>query len=107
MAGFEILRQPQAIRTRHEHPNPDDNSDSATVVVGSGAPPQLLATIVNTNHTFQFTVTNAPGQLTIVQASTNLVTWVPIYTNAPGGIDSFTDTNATGYPRRFYRVIAP
>ena len=61
----------------------------------------------NNNHTFQFTVTNAPGQLTIVQASTNLVTWVPIYTNATGGIDSFTDTNATSYPWRFYRVIAP
>ncbi len=88
-------------------PNPDDNSASATVVVGPGVPPQLLATLVNTNRTFQFTVTNTPGQLTIVQASTNLVTWVPIYTNATGGIYTFTDTNATGYPWRFYRVIAP
>ena len=88
-------------------PNPDDNSDSASVAVGSAAPPRLFATAANSNGTFQFAVTNAPGQMTIVQASTNLVTWIPIYTNTVGGAYTFTDPNATGYPRRFYRVIAP
>jgi hypothetical protein len=88
-------------------PNPDDNSASASVVVGPGAPPRLFATAVNSNGTFQFTVTNAPGQMTIVQASTDLVNWVPIYTNTVGGAYTFPDPNATSYPRRFYRVIAP
>ncbi len=88
-------------------PNPDDNSASATVAVGSGAPPRLMATSVGNNGVFQFTVTNAPGQTTIVQASTNLVTWIPIYTNTVGGTYVFPDANATNYPIRFYRVIAP
>ena len=88
-------------------PNPDDNSASATVVVGSSAPPQLSATVVNNNGTFQFTVTGQSGQKYIVQASTDLVNWVPVYTNQPPFVSpfSFTDSNASNYPDRFYRVI--
>ena len=88
-------------------PNPDDNSASASVVVGSGAPPRIYATAVNPNGTFQFTVTNAPGQTTIVQASTNLINWVSIYTNSVGGVYTFPDAGVANYPMRFYRVIEP
>ena len=54
---------------------------------------------------FQFNVNCGPGsanQTNVIQASTNLVNWVSIYTNI--GSTIFTDTTANGYPRRFYRV---
>jgi hypothetical protein len=53
---------------------------------------------------FQFNVTGASGsQTNIVQASTNLINWVPIYTNM--GSMTFTDAAANTYPHRFYRVM--
>ena len=55
---------------------------------------------------FQFSVTdsgNSVNQTNIVQVSTNLLNWVPIYTNI--GSMMFTDPAANIYPRRFYRVM--
>jgi hypothetical protein len=50
-------------------------------------------------------VTNSPGQSVVIQASTNLISWIPIYTN----IVPFTFTNfdSTNYPARFYRAVGP
>ncbi len=56
----------------------------------------------------QFTVllTNLTGQgMVVVDASTDLKTWVPIFTNAPAfGQCPFTDCAAGGWPQRYYRV---
>jgi len=41
---------------------------------------------------------------TIVQASTNMLSWVPVYTNTPPF--TFTDTTMTLLPCRFYRALA-
>ncbi len=90
-------------------PNPDDIFASATVTVGSGAPPNLTNTVVSANGAFQFTVNGQNGQPYIVQASSNLLDWVPIYTN-PSPFASpftFTESNMTSYPDRFYRVTTP
>jgi hypothetical protein len=44
------------------------------------------------------------GRTYIVQTSTNLVDWAPIFTNQQtGGLFIYTDTNATDLVR-FYRV---
>jgi uncharacterized repeat protein (TIGR01451 family) len=88
-------------------PNPDDDSASATINAGTIAPPQLTNTLVNINGTFQLTVNGQSGQEYIVQASTNLINWVSIYTNPPPFVSpfTFTDSNATNYLDRFYRVI--
>jgi len=88
-------------------PNPDDDAATATVTVASGAPPHLAATVVNTNGTFQFTVNGQSGQEYIVQASTNLINWVSVYTNPSPFVSpfTFTDSNKTTYPDRFYRVV--
>jgi hypothetical protein len=52
---------------------------------------------------FQLNMLSVPaGQTNIVEASTNLVNWVPIYTNV--GSAAFTDSAANSYPRRFYRT---
>ena len=90
-------------------PNPDDDSASVTVAVGAVTPPQLSGLVLNnTNGSFQLTVTNGQsGQEYIVQASTNLINWVPVYTNPPPFVSpfTFTDSNVLNYPDRFYRVV--
>ena len=62
---------------------------------------------MNSNGTFQFTVNGQNGQPYIVQASTNLINWLPVYTNPPPFVSpfTFTDSNMTTYPDRFYRVV--
>ena len=84
-------------------PNPDENFASATVNVGSPTPPQISGNFVSTNGTFQFSLTGTPGQTNIIQASTNLVNWIPIYTNVNPFL--FTDPYASNYPVRFYRAL--
>jgi uncharacterized repeat protein (TIGR01451 family) len=88
-------------------PNPDDDYALATINVGTIAPPQLTTTVVNNNGTFQFTVTGTSGQEYIIQSSTNLIKWVPIYTNPSPFVSpfTFTDSNASNHPDQFYRVV--
>jgi uncharacterized repeat protein (TIGR01451 family) len=88
-------------------PNPDDITATAAVTVGSGAPPTLTNTVVMSNGTFHFTVNGQNGQQYIIQASTNLLNWVPVYTNPPPFVSPFTFTNSgtSTYPSLFYRVI--
>jgi hypothetical protein len=86
--------------------NPDDNLASIIVPVGATQPPQF-GTITNSNGTLRFTVISQPGQTNVIQGSTNLVNWVPIYTNVGSFI--FTDPNAANYRYRFYRdrILGP
>jgi uncharacterized repeat protein (TIGR01451 family) len=84
-------------------PNPDDDSASVTVNVGLSTPPQLSAAYTGSGGTFKLSVTGTAGQNYTVQASTNLVNWVPIYTNSGSFI--FTDSNTASYPYRFYRAL--
>jgi uncharacterized repeat protein (TIGR01451 family) len=83
-------------------PNPDD--DSASIAFSAVSPfgsPLLSGFLSNTNVTFN--VTGGPGQIIEIDASTNLMSWLPIYTNT--GTFIFTDTNTTIYPLRFYRAV--
>jgi uncharacterized repeat protein (TIGR01451 family) len=95
-----------AVSATTPDPNPDDNSTSTTINVGAVSPPELSAS-VHSSGMFQFTISNGQsGQQYIVQASTNLVNWVDIYTNPAYTVPfTFSDTNLTGYSSRFYRVI--
>jgi uncharacterized repeat protein (TIGR01451 family) len=87
-------------------PNLDENSASVTFNVVNASPPQMSGLVVNHNGTFQFTVTGVPGQEYIVQASTNLFNWVPVYTNPPPYNSPFTYTNSSAVsPGEFYRVV--
>ncbi len=88
-------------------PNPDDDSAATNVTVGAGTPPQLAASLNKGSGTFQITVSNGQdGQQYIVQASTNLVNWVNVYTNPAYSVPfTFTDTNVSSYGSHFYRVV--
>jgi hypothetical protein len=66
-------------------------------------PPQLSAPRIVSPGTFQMHVDSTPGQPWAVQVSTNLVYWVSVFTNQPGGAMDFVDAYATN-SSRFYRA---
>jgi hypothetical protein len=66
----------------------------------------VAATLTSAAHAsgqFALTVSGVSGYQYVVQASTNMVSWVPLQTNtAPF---TFVDTNASQFGRRFYRSV--
>jgi hypothetical protein len=56
---------------------------------------------------FGFTLTGPVGQSVIVEASTDLVNWRPIRTNAFTGALNFSDPKSGGVSNRFYRAHSP
>lgn len=53
---------------------------------------------------FGFALSGTTGGQYVVQASTDLMNWVALQTNvAPF---NFVDSNAAGFPRRFYRAVS-
>jgi uncharacterized repeat protein (TIGR01451 family) len=102
--SFSNLVNSASVSSDTPDPNPDDGTASISVSVVPSTSPQLVVNPVGTPGSF--TVTGQSGQEYIVQASTNLVNWVDVYTNpdytAPF---NFVDPNETNYTSRFYRVI--
>jgi autotransporter-associated beta strand protein len=84
-------------------------SQSFSVIVNPLIIP-TLGSVIYTNGQLSFTVsTGTTGPDYIVLTSTNLVNWIPIYTNSSPTVPfTFVDTNAAVYPTQFYRVqLAP
>jgi len=58
---------------------------------------------------FAFQVVGTAGGSAVIQAATNLnspIVWTNLATNTPfTGVHNFTDTQATNFPGRFYRVL--
>jgi plastocyanin len=85
---------------------------TGTIVVKPATPQQpvpatLLDPLVLSDGRFQCTVSNLVTSKTyIMQASTNLVDWVPISTNvAASSVESYVDDGAAAFPRRCYRSV--
>jgi uncharacterized delta-60 repeat protein len=58
------------------------------------------------SNLFGFSIRAAPGQILVIEASTNLVDWIPVETNLTTGIGliRFSDPNSLVLPYRFYRA---
>jgi hypothetical protein len=71
---------------------------------GSATPtPATLTPAICAKGQFALTVSGLSGQKYIVEASTNLVNWIPVWTNtAPC---TYTDVNAGQFSQRFYRSV--
>jgi uncharacterized repeat protein (TIGR03806 family) len=55
---------------------------------------------------FQVLFTAPTGYAYVLQASTNLLTWVPVATNSPtASTFNWVDPGASNYPARFYRIV--
>jgi hypothetical protein len=69
-----------------------------------------FANVTNSSPTgFQFTVQSGWLQTTFIQATTNPAdpaSWTTIATNPPSSAFTFTDTNSSQFPLRFYRVLS-
>jgi uncharacterized delta-60 repeat protein len=67
--------------------------------------PLLLAESWRSNE-FTFNIRALAGDVVVIEASTNLATWVPIKTNLASAIGQvlFSDAESGRLPRRFYRV---
>jgi hypothetical protein len=57
---------------------------------------------------FGFVISWATHNSAVVEATTNLATWLPAMTNTlTGGWSYFSDPDWTNHPARFYRVRSP
>jgi regulation of enolase protein 1 (concanavalin A-like superfamily) len=75
-------------------------------IASLAAPPpsQLVAPTVATNGALQFTLQGSAGRSYIIEGSTNLLEWFPLFTNAPASNTlPFMDLSATNFPARYYR----
>jgi uncharacterized delta-60 repeat protein len=93
--------------------NPSDGvilgeQSTATVVITDSIfgsvefnPPRLMA-----NGQVHLTTKNQSATEQVIEASTDLTHWIPIYTNAtPGNLLDFIDARAGDYQQRFYRAV--
>src|ERR1035437_10309793 len=77
-----------------------------TVMLGAPAP-QIGGggSVGVTPGNFSFTIAGVTNQTVVVEASTNLVDWQPVWSNTLSGASAtFTDSQWTNYPARFYRA---
>jgi hypothetical protein len=72
-------------------------------------PPVQIVSITLMSGNTRLDCTGLPNTAHQVQAGTNLANWRVIgsVTASPGGVFSFTDTNAPAFPIRFYRLHVP
>lgn len=78
-----------------------------SVIVTPFVPSQATQTTL-INRQFRLTVVGELGPDYVVQVSTNLTTWNNIFTtNSPTPPFDWTDTNTSGFLKRFYRVQTP
>jgi hypothetical protein len=80
--------------------NESDYSNEAVYTL----PAPMLTGVSHAGGRFSFTVSGNAGSVYVVEASTNLVDWVPVQTNTAPFL--FTDANAAGFGQRFYRTAS-
>ncbi|MEY2428354.1 MAG: hypothetical protein QOJ40_1239, partial [Verrucomicrobiota bacterium] len=71
------------------------------------APPRIFASGSYSNQ-FTFSIGAVPGQVVVIEASTDFINWIPVQTNLLTALDAsgvfFTDSQAGLFPHRFYRA---
>jgi len=87
-------------------PHPVYSTDIGRTMIKAAILGLTLSSPIYTNGQFQFSVNGVTNTTIsyIVQATTNMASWTPIWTNA--GSFRFTDTNVNKLPARFYRATS-
>jgi hypothetical protein len=69
------------------------------------APQIKIGNFIAQSGNFGFTINGVTNQTVVVEASTNLVDWLPVWTNTLSGASAiFIDSQWTNYPARYYRA---
>jgi hypothetical protein len=84
-------------------PAPYAGMTATTATTALSPVPTITSASVNTAGRFGFTVSGITGYQYVVEASTNLVNWTVLETNAAPF--SFVDINVANYSQRFYRAV--
>jgi hypothetical protein len=75
--------------------------------LSDSSPPLMTPALPNKSGAFTMQV-GLPSTLAyVIEASTNLHDWLPVFTNDVPGLFNFTDYGSTNYPERFYRMTWP
>ena len=89
----------------------DNGSDwfvESTLSIVPRTPPQIILNdrwFGVVSNKFGFNLAGFSGQIVIVEASTNLLDWIPLQTNSIGGMPCyFSESDSMLFPRRFYRA---
>ena len=100
-AGMVVLRASQSGDATY---TPAPNADQVLIVVPGNNVITDFQRLASGMFTFHFY--GEPGTDYVVQGSTNLVNWLSLATNQVNGLGyvEFTDTSATNYSKRFYRI---
>jgi hypothetical protein len=75
--------------------------------IRKGYPPPMILNPGFIDGHFGFNLTGPPGHLVTVEASPDLVSWSPIWTNTIGGTINFSDPQSGVFSNRFYRALIP
>ncbi len=87
--------------------NESDFSNETTVMV-TATNPSLAATLTSAtlaNGQFGFAVAGVVGRIYVIQASTDLINWIAVQTNASPF--TFVDADTASHSQRFYRTFSP
>jgi sugar lactone lactonase YvrE len=91
--------------------SPYGSVTSSVVSLSVIVPPQIIASGISfgfATNQFGFNISGAFGQTIVVDGSTNLVDWTPLFTNTAGNNPFyFFDPASTNLPGRFYRARLP
>ena len=72
--------------------------------------PPIKLTVIPTasGAPFQLQLSGGPNRTCVIQVSTNLTSWVPVFTNttSTNGVFDFTDSASTNWAQSFYRATA-
>lgn len=69
------------------------------------SPPRMMPGRPNKNGAYTMQVGIPSALAYVILASTNLISWQPIYTNTVPGLLNFTDFSSINYRTRFYRMV--
>jgi hypothetical protein len=75
--------------------------------IRKGYPPPRLSNSGFAAGQFRFDLTGPPGQSVIVETSSDLLSWLPIWTNTSAGTFGFSDPQTGVSSKRFYRARLP
>jgi hypothetical protein len=81
----------------------------SVIILPPASPTLAVSNTLSSSGRFQFTFNTQSNTAWRIDASTNLLNWVPIFTNVAGtsGTLQFTDLLATNFLHRFYRAVSP